>query len=246
MIKQLYLTVKGLCATVAGLTSKFDKIITWKGKDITQDFPPLPVTQAPAGPGGTLPSPPGTHALLSERPMHKTGEYRSVIRQEIKELREREKRKESIVVRGLTASTPGDIIKEFEEITDMMVGSRVTLIDVVKIPDHPELCRAKILDEGKRKLVLEKAKTLKGSRFDGVFIRRDLTYAQRQELRLRREKQNQEAGEQHPSSAAAPPPNPTDAGIRSGNVQQQPQTSDAGTGDQPQDSHPSQGQSNLC
>ena len=116
-----------------------------------------------------------------------------MIRQEVQELREREKRKDSIIVRGLTSTTLTDSTAEFEEITNMMTGSPVTLTDVVRIPDHPELIRGKILDEGKRKLVLEKAKTLKGSRFDGVFIRRDLTYAQRQELKVRRERQLQEA-----------------------------------------------------
>ena len=88
--------------------------------------------------------------------------------------------------------TQADTIAEFEEITNMMTGSPVTLTDLVRIPDHPELVHAKILDEGKRRLVLEKAKTLKGSRYDGVFIRRDLTYAQRHELKIRRERQPQE------------------------------------------------------
>ena len=43
------------------------------------------------------------------------------------------------------------------------------------------------MDSEQRALVLDKAKTLKGSQYDHVYIRRDLTFNQRQELKARRE-----------------------------------------------------------
>ena len=63
----------------------------------------------------------------------------------------------------------------------------MTLEDVVRIPSETDLYRGKIKDDSTRKLILDKAKNLKGStQFGSVFIRRDLTYNQRMELRARR------------------------------------------------------------
>ena len=66
------------------------------------------------------------------------------------------------------------------------MGMRVELTDVRAIPSHPDLYRAKILNISDRKQLLDRAKNLRGTRYDKVFIRRDLTYAQRAELRERR------------------------------------------------------------
>ena len=149
-------------------------------------------------------------------------------------------------MRGLTSSSAGDAKAEFEDITLMMIGSRVTLTDIVRIPNHPELCRGKVLDEGKRRLVLEKAKTLKGSRYDGVYIRRDLTYVQRQELKLRRERQNQQEVDQRQR------PNPSIQSQTQHPVPQDQrhqesvgeQSAAVATGGQGENSSPSQGQQN--
>ena len=53
-------------------------------------------------------------------------------------------------------------------------------------PSHTDIHGAKIMNTNDRKLVLDKAKNLRGTRYDIVVIRRDLTYAQRAELRERR------------------------------------------------------------
>ena len=233
MIKQLYLTVKGLCASVASLTSKFDALMSAKGSsEVQTSSMPSQLRRGSLTQHGTLPA----TRTASEHHSQQPSQYRSVIRQEIKEIREREKRKDSIIVRGLTSSTLGDAVEEFGEITSMLIGSRVVLSDVVRIPDHPELIRAKITDEDKRKQILEKAKTLKGSRYDGVFIRRDLTYAQRQELKLRREGQGHRGAEQRPDrSQTAPPTN---------QAQQTPAVAGPSEPDRGQDPHPSQEPSN--
>ena len=233
MIKQLYLTVKGLCASVASLTSKFDTLMTAKGGSADQTSPmPSQPLQGPSAPSGlaTLTAP--------NQPLNQSNQYRSMIRQEIKEVREREKRKDSIIVRGLTASSPGDVVTEFGDITSMLIGTRVALTDIVRIPDHPELIRAKIPDEEKRKQVLEKAKTLKGSRYDGVFIRRDLTYAQRLELKLRREGQVQPGAEQRTGRTQTQPTRPTNQ------IQPTPAEQGPPNPEGRHDPHPSQGQSN--
>ena len=116
-------------------------------------------------------------------------DYRSVVRQEIRELREREKRRFSLVIRGLMSNTQAGVIAEFGEVTSTMMGTRVTLTEVVKIPNNAGLWRANVLNLEHRELVLEKAKNLKGTQYDHIFIRKDLTYSQRMELKQRRESQ---------------------------------------------------------
>ena len=122
-----------------------------------------------------------------------SGEYRSVVRQELRELQERDKRKDSVVVRGLEASSPADLAARFAELTQTIMGKRVELSEVKAIPSHPDIYRAKIMNADDKKLVLDRAKNLRGTRYDKVFIRRDLTYSQRAELRERRlSKQSQQ------------------------------------------------------
>ena len=65
-----------------------------------------------------------------------------------------------------------------------MFGTVVELTDVVTIPNHQGY-RAKILNEEHRRLILTRAKSLKDTVYGQVYIRRVLTYKQRQELRDR-------------------------------------------------------------
>ena len=72
------------------------------------------------------------------------------------------------------------------------MGTRVELSDVVPITNHSDLYRAKILNEEHRRLVLDRAKRLKDTEHATVFIRRDLTYIRRKELRERRAQRSSE------------------------------------------------------
>ena len=75
-----------------------------------------------------------------------------------------------------------------QDLSESLLGERIILSDVVAIPNHADLFRAKVPDDEQRKRLLDKAKELKHSeRYKTVFIRRDLTYAQRQELMARRQ-----------------------------------------------------------
>ena len=57
-----------------------------------------------------------------------------------------------------------------------------------------KLFRGKITSSEDRRELLEKAKTLKNSRYSGIYINRDLTYNQRQELFSRRMERNRDNG----------------------------------------------------
>ena len=96
------------------------------------------------------------------------------------------------------------------------MGSEVSLSEVATIPNHPDVFRAKIMNEDHRKLVLEKAKHLRDSNFHSVYVSRDLTFAQRAELFQRRQSRRAEQGLSascsHPCPNTADGQRPTPAG----------------------------------
>lgn len=178
LIQQLFLSVKGICSAVMGLTAKMDRILSENQNSVT--VIPQPQLQAPVPGNPTQPTCPGP----ASHP--ESDEYRSVIRQEMREIQERAKRKQSVIIKGMHANTPRELINKFGDLSLTFTGIRVELTDIVPIPNHSDLFRAKILNDDNRKLVLERAKTLRDTEHASVFIRRDLTFAQRKELRERR------------------------------------------------------------
>ena len=193
LIHQLFQTVRGLCSEVANLSRKISSAL-----NNSQDSLAPGHSQLSNGPSySEVASNPHAHARAHPAPSTSQSaqrqaaqgesQYRTMVRQEVREIQEREKRRHSVVIRGLSATTPAGIVSEFRDMTSTMMGSQINLTEVVKIPNNPRLWRAKIMNPEDRKLVLDRAKHLKGSQFDNVFVRRDLTYAQRMELRLRRE-----------------------------------------------------------
>lgn len=110
---------------------------------------------------------------------------RTMIREEVREMHERDKRKNSIIVRGLQYGD--DFQNKFDGIVSFLIPdstNRITLTDVV--PISPSLVRAKISNMNARLHLLSKTNKLRNSQFSNIFISRDLTYTQRQELRNKR------------------------------------------------------------
>ena len=132
-------------------------------------------------------------------------EYRAIIRDELREIREQEKRRQSIIVKGLKASSASDFKLRFGQLCDDVMGVKADLSDVKPISGHPNIFRAKVVDDTERKLILDNAKRLKGSAYDFVYISRDLTYAQRADLYQRRQSrqgQNSTATGSRPADTA--------------------------------------------
>ena len=220
LIHQLFQTVRGLCSEVANLSQKISSALNGSQdlatpgrsqlkcpSQTTSDIPNVPsyseVASIPHAHARGHPAPSSSQSAHMQTAQGES-QYRTMVRQEVREIQEREKRRHSIVIRGLSSTTPAGIVSEFKDMTSTMMGSEITLTEVVKIPNNPGLWRAKILNPEDRKLVLDRAKRLKGSQFDHVFVRRDLTYAQRMELRLRRE--NLESRTAEPARQAASQP----------------------------------------
>ena len=167
LIMQLFQQIQGICMNLQALT---EQVRASPGLTAAPGAAPSTQNQNPAPP-----TPPAS------------AEYRTAIREEVRELAERDKRKHSVIIKGLSASTPRDMALKFKRLTSEVMDKAVEVTEVTAIPNHPQIFRAKILDDDNRNLVLEKAKYLKDTEdYKGVYISRDLTYAQRTALFNRR------------------------------------------------------------
>ena len=109
-------------------------------------------------------------------------DYRRVVREELRELEERKKRQHSLVIRGLRVKTAAEAVARFGEITEFLTGERITLSEVCQIKSDTDLFRGNVHDIRQRNLVLEHARNLRNTQYSDVYIRKDLTFIQRQEL----------------------------------------------------------------
>ena len=91
-------------------------------------------------------------------------------------------------MRGLSGTTDTQFVEKFGEICGAIVGSSVDIEELYCINRERGLFRVGIKDKSAKQDILQNAKKLKGhNRFGGIFVSRDLTFIQRQELRQRRE-----------------------------------------------------------
>lgn len=177
-VKQLHMQVKGMCSIIKELAAQV-KALSSKPPSNAHDA--AAITLAPPV---ALPQPPV--------PPPAQEEYRDLIREELREQKEREKRRSFLVVKGLTASSTTEFLTKFKQVARDCLETTVEPSEVMAIATQKNYFRVKILDDSCRKLILDRAKHLRGSEYQNVYISRDLTYAQRTELyRRRQERQAQ-------------------------------------------------------
>ena len=134
------------------------------------------------------PSAPAQHHLpsLTQPGRQQSSEdYRRVVREELRELEERKKRQDSLVIRGLRVNSAAEAKTKFGEITEVLIGEKVTLSEICQIKSDADLYRGNVRDVRHRTLVLEHARELRHTSYSHIYIRKDLTYIQRQELQYR-------------------------------------------------------------
>lgn len=120
-----------------------------------------------------------TPSVLSDNPQ----QIQKLISEEVVETREREKRANFIIVRGLDFE-PSSVQDKFNEVVShLLPGQTVNLNDIM--PIKPKLFRAKVLDPMVKRQLLNSAKNLRQSPFSHIYINKDLTYKQRQLIRER-------------------------------------------------------------
>ena len=175
VLSQLFQQIKGICSTV---------------KDLVDQVKALTLAAAP-GQGPTS-VPLSTFQPTEPSPQQPAVNYRSIVHEELKEMKERDKRKQSVIIKGLKATSGSDLAVKFEQLTEQQMGRKVSLSDISAISGHTGIYRAKITDDELRRTVLEKAKTLRNTEYNDVYISRDLTYAQRAELFARRKARREE------------------------------------------------------
>lgn len=115
-------------------------------------------------------------------PLPRSAQLNEVVREEVREVQEQMKRKQNVILRGLGESV-GDVKTGFQRVVRRLIGIECDLHEVHKVNGQIGMFRAKIYDDNARSEILLNASKLKG--MDGcerVFIQRDLTFKQRQEL----------------------------------------------------------------
>ena len=110
---------------------------------------------------------------------------RKEVMEEVREVYEREKRASSIILRGVGDINPQELSSLFEESCSYLGVGVVTLGEVHKVNNN--IYRAKIADREARLRLLNSAPKLNRSPdLKHIYIQRDLTFQQRQELFKRR------------------------------------------------------------
>ena len=124
-------------------------------------------------------------------------------------MQDRERRKDSVILRGLLNLETNEGKVKFKELCQLLINREVNLTDVVCINGDKGLFRAKIENAQVRRALLQEAHKLKQSQsFASVYLHRDLTYSQRQELRSRRSAQGPAQADTRDRGDATGEPNP--------------------------------------
>jgi hypothetical protein len=110
-----------------------------------------------------------------------------MVREEVFEVQEQSKRRANVILKGF-GDDVNDAKTKFKEVSKQLINVEYELDDIVKVNGQSGMYRCKILNEEIRTEILLNAKKMKDiDRFKKVFIQRDLTYKQRQEMYKKRE-----------------------------------------------------------
>ena len=103
-------------------------------------------------------------------------------------MREREKRRDSIFVRGLDYVKKIDFRNRFDQLSTILINKSVHLSDITQL--NPRFVRARITNKEDRSLLLSSTSRLRNNRlFSSVFVSRDLTFRPREEIKRRKSNQ---------------------------------------------------------
>ena len=110
----------------------------------------------------------------------------------------------SLIIRGIEGPSDNDFAGKFGEICLSLIGSRPEFNNIYCINRERKLYRITIMDRDKKIALLSNAKNLKNNdQFRNIYISRDLTYSQRQELRSMRAEERDRIQRGGNSSGAA-------------------------------------------
>ena len=101
-------------------------------------------------------------------------------------------------------SSAREAAAKFSEVVGTLIGEQVTLTEVCRIRSDSDLFRGNIHDNRVRKLILDSSKHLRDTQHSHVFIRRDLTFQQREELKARYPPRSHHQDQGSPRGTVAP------------------------------------------
>ena len=126
---------------------------------------------------------------------------------EMREFEERKKRRESLIIRGVRGNSDIEFSQVFTNICQSLVNSNVTPDSIYCVNRESGMFRVAIRDNNLRKDILSNSKRLKDiPEFRQIYISRDFTYVQRQEMRARRLERLQGEGNDHNGNSDSQPP----------------------------------------
>ena len=102
-------------------------------------------------------------------------------------MEKRKKRRLAIIIVGLDVPVGGDLAGAFDPVARQLTGGPVPLSEVVCIDQAKKVYRAKVGSDAVKKKLLDNAPSLAQSNYRHIYVNRDLTYVQRQELKRRRQ-----------------------------------------------------------
>ena len=159
-LTQIYIMIKSLASSVAALTSQVSNIVS------------NPNNTLPASAPASGPALPSSSALYAE----------------FREFEERKKRVSSLIVRGFSDITDADFRRKFSDVCQTLINSNPSLTSVVCINRGRGMFRVNVPCRTIKQQLLTEANKLKNHpSFSNIFISRDLTFKQREELKLRRQ-----------------------------------------------------------
>ena len=171
-LRQLMTTVQGVVGVLREVTSEL------RMRSVEANNP-LNEARAPVRP--LQPAPP-TGRSIRGAPLNED------FLRSVREINEREKRKNSIILRGLGDVSVEDASNKFNDLCTFLALENIVMTDIVKVGNH--LFRGTVAAVESRMRLLSEARRLKGSVHGNVYIQRDLTYLQRQQLTLSRSRDN--------------------------------------------------------
>ena len=162
-LSQITSTLEGIASGLADLQSWKQEMAEWR-ELITQKQASLEQTPPP-------------HLA--------SGDIHAIIRSELTELRERDKRRNTIIVKGMEFGTEDEFVEKFNTVSEILINKRLATSEVTRI--KPKIVRLKIANrEDRLKLLTSSSKLKQLKDFSHVYLSKDLTYKQRTELLNRR------------------------------------------------------------
>ena len=175
-LRQMMTTVQGVVGALREVRSELRMMRVKKNNPLTESTPtPVRLQQIPINRSQPVPA---AGRSIRGAPLNED------FLRSVREINERDKRKQSVVLRGLGDVSVEEAAHRFGDVCTFLGVGNVSITEIVKIGNS--LFRGTIGNDENRLRLLSESRRLKDSIHGNIYIQRDLTYMQRQQLIERR------------------------------------------------------------